>query len=504
MTQDPYQLNNDDLQLTAAPEDDSGDEYDGLEVASIEEKQGVKKMPIVLGVVALAAIAGAGFVTYQIFGVDTAPIIPQQPPVVANALPPGAEPMPAAPVDPNAPPVAEAPAIDPTTGQPIVTAEAVPAPTDAAAIPADENAPVPADTAAMPPAADANAVPPAPPADALAQAPTDTTKPVVEEKPAATDAAKTDVVKDVADAKDATEEFDTPPALKQIAHNEAQKTEATPTVTPALPDPAAEQLKPIDPGAVTAKAAGDATAQVDKKTADKVAAVNEILGNENAAVSPKVQDRIAREVEVTPRAREVIIVRKAYNADSAQAIVAAGDRVLDAKQYGAAAEIYDRQLKKNPSDPSALAGKAIALQRAGNTVEAMNTYERLLDLNPRDLEALTNYLGLLQKQNPAQALTRLQNLGRQYPENAAIAGQTAMVYASMMDTPNALRFFNKAAALDQTNATYPFNLGVLYDRLGTTQKARDAYIKALAVSRAYPDKAGSIPVETIRNRLSTM
>ena len=208
--------------------------------------------------------------------------------------------------------------------------------------------------------------------------------------------------------------------------------------------------------------------------------------------------------EVTPRAKQVIIVKRAYSAQSPQAINAAGDRVLAAGQYEDAATLYGRQLQNNPSDPLALAGKALALQKAGRIDEAAKVYDRLLQLNPRDLEALTNSLGLLQQQDPQRALGRLQALSLQYPDNATVAGQLAMAQAKMMDTPSALRSFSKAMALDPSNPIYPFNMGVLYDRLGTTDKAREQYRRALDVANAYPDRAGEAPLDIARQRLQAM
>jgi Flp pilus assembly protein TadD len=294
----------------------------------------------------------------------------------------------------------------------------------------------------------------------------------------------------------------------------------------AMPAPPAEQLLPITPLGVApgtaesmvekAKAIKEATTvplpddpvlppptDMQKKTADTVKAVNDILG-EQAIVTPEAQQAIAKQVEVTPRASEVIIVKKTFASQSGPAMNAAGGRVLEAGNYNEAAEIFDTQLKKNPSDPIALSGKAEALQRAGRDAEAMAVYERLIDLNPRDVGALTNYLGALQKQNPEQALVRLQDLSTQHPESATITGQLAMVQARLMDTPNALRSFQKAATLDPTNPTYPFNMAVLYDRLGTVSKARESYRTALGTARAYPEKAASIPLDTIRGRLRTM
>lgn len=137
-------------------------------------------------------------------------------------------------------------------------------------------------------------------------------------------------------------------------------------------------------------------------------------------------------------------------------------------------------------------------------MDAMNTYQRLLDLNPRDVEALTNYMGLVQKQDPEEALIRLNSLAEQYPDNAAVMGQLGMVHANMMDTPQAFQYFEKAIALDGTNPVYPFNVAVLYDRLGTTTKAYDAYKMTLALMSDYPNRAGNIPADVVRGRLSAL
>jgi hypothetical protein len=96
---------------------------------------------------------------------------------------------------------------------------------------------------------------------------------------------------------------------------------ATP-VAPAMPAPAQDQLKPID-ATVTPP-----TAAQTQKTAD---AVKEILGKD-AIVSDQIKQaqtaKMTEPTEVTPHAREVIVVKKAYNASSSQAVNAAGGRIL--------------------------------------------------------------------------------------------------------------------------------------------------------------------------------
>ncbi len=349
---------------------------------------------------------------------------------------------------------------------------------------------------AMPPNAPEET--PTTPAPATAEQTPPVTAPVETATPEPTpvpDAATPPVETAAAPAPAAVTPPVTPPAAAETPV--AAAAPATPAVeaTPALPAPATEQLTPIETKApITADA---------HTTHHKAHAVHAILASEEKSdkVKKAQEQAIMEPAEVTPRAKQVIIVKKSYSAQSGQAINAAGDRVLAAGQYNDAAAMYDRQIKNNPSDILALAGRALALQKAGRTDEAIKVYDRLLQLNPRDVGALTNSLGLLQQQDPQKSLGRLQALSQQYPENAAVAGQLAMAQARLMDTPNALRSFQKAMALDPTSPVYPFNIAVLYDRLGTADKARESYRRALDVANAYPDRAGEVPLDLARERL---
>jgi Flp pilus assembly protein TadD len=487
-----------DLELT--PVADGDDEFGGLDLPP--KKKGSKTSLVVL--ICLIILAGGGFAAWQLFM--------QEPDYPAHPAAPPVTPVPA-PVAANPSTPATPGAILPATNtQADASATTPPAPgtmaatTPAATPPTDANATT------------ASALPPPP--GAISTTP-DTAKPAapavttttatVETKPA------TDVAKPIGSHPDAA-----PAATSTTAT--VTTTTVTPPVapaptTPAMPAPSAEQLRPIDPtGGQASTMIGQAQAIKEKttvplptdnpgmpspkKTVDTINAVNDILGQPGVP-SAEVQKAMSKQVEVSPRAHQVIFVKKTRSAQSSQAMNIAGGRVLEAGQYSNAIDIYNKQLKKNPSDVEALSGKAVALQKAGRDTEAMAAYQQLLDLNPRDVEALTNYLGLLQKQNPDQALSRLSALSQQNPDNAAISGQTAMVYAGMQDTPNAIRYFQKAMALDPTNATYPFNLGVLYDRLGTTDKARAAYNAALGLAQQYPENSVGISADKIRERLQS-
>lgn len=510
MTEDPYRLD-DDLQLSSI-DNDFDDEYDGLETElAQDQKRGMRKMPLVLGMMLVVFVSGAAYIAYQMFVADISPIVPAQPPMAVaqqqeqppfmtdDVTPPempqmmdGQDAM-MPPVD-GMPPMADAdmpPMIDGAEADPAVMAEGLLPP------PVDDEMVQPAEDDMLPPMADADAA--LPPVNE-AQAAID---PAVEQPAEDSVVADNEAVADVPPVADETVSAGAP--VVPVVQDDV--------VEPAIDDadvaqaPPEALLQPIDPAPVAAVAAPVKETKTPAKTAakpakkvDEVQKILESAGIEKASSQPAAPPP---PVEVTPRAREVIVVTRSYGSQSPQAALAAGDRVLQAHQYDNAAEIFDNQLRQNPSDPLALAGKALALQKAGHDVEAMNTYERLISLNPRDVEAMTNYLGLLQTQDPQQALVRLENLAQQYPQNGAVAGQLGMLYARMMDTPNAIRYFQTAAALDGTNATYPFNLAVLYDRLGSKARARDEYRRALGLARDYPSRA-DVSVDVIRQRLHAL
>ncbi len=514
MTNDQFGSDQNDFDLAA----DSSDGFDAV-VADSKPQKRKSRAPFLLFL--LLIIGGAAFAAYKVFlggdmndfaamrANDMSP--PQQvaAPAPASNLPEGVTPStetaqpsgglnvqemlannlnPAAPVNATA----EAPVADMAV-TPVVP-EAAPetaTTTEATALPSPAADAAPADTAVTTPA-----MPEAAPVAAEASV---TATPEVKTADVTMPAAVTDTATTTPPADEVkTESVVADIPVTPTAAEDVLAKAATPAPTPAMPAPAQDQLKPID-ATVTPP-----TAAQTQKTAD---AVKEILGKD-AIVSDQVKQaqtaKMTEPTEVTPHAREVIVVKKAYSASSSQAVNAAGGRILAAGQYNEAADMFDSQLKKNPSDPLALAGKAQALQRAGRVDEALRTYDRLLQLNPRDLEALTNSLGLVQQQNPQKALTKLQSMVQQYPDNAAVAGQLATTQARLMDTPNALRNFQKAMALDPTNPTYPFNMAVLYDRLGSVDKARATYRQALDVAGAYPHKASNVPLQVIRDRMASI
>ena len=323
-----------------------------------------------------------------------------------------------------------------------------------------------------------------------------------------------------------------PAALAQTAESATAVAPSMPPAVTTLPQPSPQALQPIPatpaiPNAVpavttTASPSGvTTTTTVTPNTVTPTpsltqqqqnqAAVQAILGEQVRAIAPPVapsalnaSDLLARGTVVTPAAKEVVLVKKGAAASTDRAVFLAADRAFTEGQYSTAVDLYDRILRRSPSNKTALYGKALALHKAGRTDEALKIYDRLSLLDPTNVNATANYMSLLKQKDPQRALSRLQNLEQQYPNRPALQGQVGLAYAEMNDTPNAVKAFTRAAMLDPNNPVYAFNLGALYDKLGNDNKAGEYYRSALAVAGNNPQNAKNIPQDAIRERLQEL
>ncbi|HEY0905642.1 MAG TPA: tetratricopeptide repeat protein, partial [Methylophilus sp.] len=113
------------------------------------------------------------------------------------------------------------------------------------------------------------------------------------------------------------------------------------------------------------------------------AAVQAILSEQVRQVAPPVpgatpalsaSDLLAQGVIVTPAAKDVINVhniKKGAAANTDRAVYAAADRAFTEGQYATAVDLYDRILRRSPSNKVALYGKALSLHKAGRNEEAL-------------------------------------------------------------------------------------------------------------------------------------
>lgn len=201
--------------------------------------------------------------------------------------------------------------------------------------------------------------------------------------------------------------------------------------------------------------------------------------------------------------QKMIIAKKDHNQGSQEALVESASRALKLQRYDAALEMYEQLYSKNKRDRRILMGLAVAQQNTGRVESAIQTYEQLLDIDPKNADAMLNMLGLLRSQYPEVALRRLMDLQKRFPSHAGIAAQIGVVQADLGHYDDAVRYIQMAASLEPRNPQHLFNIAVVADRKGAKGDAVKYYEQALEADAIYTG-GKSLPREQIYDRLAKL
>lgn len=211
----------------------------------------------------------------------------------------------------------------------------------------------------------------------------------------------------------------------------------------------------------------------------------------------------AQDAIVRPLPKQYLIVKKNHDAEDIDSRLTSARQALVQHRNSAALELFNELYKDYPRDRRVLMGRAVALQKLNDYGGALAAYEEVLGVEPQNLEALTNMLGLLKAQDPALAVQKLGELQEAYPYNADIAAQLAVAHAGQGSYQEAQRYLDLADALKPGSASVMYNRAVLYDKMGRRTEAADLYRRIVRMStEGKLDQ--SLPIEAIKNRLATM
>lgn len=193
-----------------------------------------------------------------------------------------------------------------------------------------------------------------------------------------------------------------------------------------------------------------------------------------------------REVSpVVEPASRFVVVSKQHKAGDVESTLVAANRALKLGRYDSALEMFDALYAKNARDQRILMGRAVAQQNAGMPESAIQTYEELLKINPKSVDALSNMLGIIRTKYPDEARRRLLDLLAKHPGNAGIAAQIGLVEAESGNAVDALKYLGMAASIEPHNAQHVYNMAVIADRKGDAKQAVAYYEKALEVDAVY-------------------
>lgn len=454
---------------------------------------------LLLVVLLLLVLAGGGGGYYYITNIMSQPMVsvPETPPpapLAAAAPAPGTDPLAAAPTDEFAivaPPQPET-TVNAATD---VTVPATVSGTDVGAMappPSDvtvplEQAPVTPDVAAVP----ENGVVGVPPA----------TEPVVPAAPETPAAATPEqgVPMDPAVAA-GMDQLPPPPPEEMLA--------VAPDVAPA--EAAIVQNAPVLDTVAPPVAAGQPNmgepmpAPVPQPQTAATANVGAAGGTlESAGTGPKVTEILSVPANIRPLPNSYLVVKKDRGGEDKKSQLTAARAALMQGRDQAALEIFNTLYEESPRDKKVLMGRAVAMQRLGQSEAAVSAYEEVLRNDPKNVEALTNMLGLMRQQDPHLALEKLQQLQDIYPSNADVAAQLGTAYGMVGKYDDALKYLDMANALKPGRASILYNQAIVYDRMGRAGEAATLY-RDLIRMHADGTLDESIPVESIKRRLASI
>lgn len=201
-------------------------------------------------------------------------------------------------------------------------------------------------------------------------------------------------------------------------------------------------------------------------------------------------------------AQRIVVIDRVSTVNSVDARFVAAQRALDLRRYDAALQMFEDLYVKNPRDQRVLMGRAVALQMTGHEEKAIQAYEELLDLTPKNPKVLVNMMGLIAKQYPAVALERLKGLYEKNPGNAAIVAQMGLAEAKLHNYSSAERYIGIASSIEPHNPQHYYNLAVVYDSNKDYGKAIKHYERALEVDAV--SGGNRIKREVVYDRLSRL
>jgi tetratricopeptide (TPR) repeat protein len=182
-------------------------------------------------------------------------------------------------------------------------------------------------------------------------------------------------------------------------------------------------------------------------------------------------------------------------------MVERGYQAFQKNDLGAARESYQQALAREPNNRDALLGLAAIEVRSGRLESAEARYLKLLELDPRDSQAVAGLIALRGRTDPVGSESRLKTLIQTQPEVAQLYFSLGNQYAHQSRWSEAQAAFFKAYSIDSENADFAYNLAVSLDQLRQKKSALEYYRRALTLA---DKRAGSFDPAQARQRVQEL
>jgi tetratricopeptide (TPR) repeat protein len=146
-----------------------------------------------------------------------------------------------------------------------------------------------------------------------------------------------------------------------------------------------------------------------------------------------------------------------------------------------AKELYEKVLQSDPRNMDALLGLGSIALNDGRMDDASRYYQQVLELEPRNPYAQAGLISIIGSADLQASESRLKQLIARDP-SAFLYFSLGNLYAEQAQWPSAQQAYFQAFQMQSDNPDYAFNLAVGLEHLGQSRPALDYYRKALDLS----------------------
>jgi len=139
---------------------------------------------------------------------------------------------------------------------------------------------------------------------------------------------------------------------------------------------------------------------------------------------------------------------------------------------------YQRILNAEPNNIDALLGVASIAAKPGRTEQSAKYYVRVLELDPKNAAAQAGLIGFMGKTDPASSESRLKQLLQNQPA-AFLFFALGNLQAGQSHWTSAEQAYFQAFQMEPGNPDYAFNLAVSLEHLNQTRQALSFYQQTL-------------------------
>jgi tetratricopeptide (TPR) repeat protein len=159
---------------------------------------------------------------------------------------------------------------------------------------------------------------------------------------------------------------------------------------------------------------------------------------------------------------------------------------------------YEQVLRSDAKNTDALLGLATIAVRQGQVDNATDLYLRVLEADPKDVNAKAGLINLKGQSDPTLSESRLKTLLASQPDSATLNFALGNLQARQTRWSDAQQAYFRAHTAEPENADYLFNLAVSLDQLHQKKLAAQYYQSAL---NAAETRSAAFDRNQVKNRL---